>query len=155
MPRPLQGAQTFHHYAGSSSRRSLHYSRDTTSMTPRDYKLPMPQTHSLIDSMCEDICRNSSAPDAYQSLVQDLPADESPVDLPVASAVTQVRPLTPAKRSLRFLETGAPGSPCVPMLSSRAAVLGTCLASQDLHRPPKVFGLKSVPLVCLSKLTIY
>ena len=40
--------------------------------------------------------------------------------------------VTPANRSLRFLETGAPESPCVPMLSSRAVVPGTCLASTDL-----------------------
>ena len=38
----------------------------------------------------------------------------------------------PANRSLRFLETGAPGSPCVPVLSSRAAVPGMCIVSADL-----------------------
>ena len=101
-------------------------------MTPRECMLPMSQTCSLIDSMHEDIRQNSSAPDAYQSQVRDLPADEPAVDLPAASPVTQVRPLTPANRSLRFLETGAPGSPCVPVLSSHAAVPGTCLASTDL-----------------------
>ena len=101
-------------------------------MTARDYPLPMPQTRSLLDSMREDMYQHSSAPDARQSPVLDFPADESPVDLPVVSVATSVRPLTPANRSLWFLETGAPGSPCVPVLSSRAAVLGTCIASTDL-----------------------
>ena len=91
----------------------------------------MPQTWSLLESICEDVYQHSSALDAYQSPVQDFPADESPVDLPVAPAATSVRPLTPANRSLRFLETGAQESLCVPVLS-RAAVPGTCIASTDL-----------------------
>ena len=62
----------------------------------------------------------------------DFAVDESPVAFPVAPVTTSVRPLTPANRSLRFLETGAPGTPCVPVLSSRAAVPGTCIASTDL-----------------------
>ena len=42
-----------------------------------------------------------------------------------------VRPLIPANRSLRFLETGAPGSPQVDLVSSRAAVPSVCVASTD------------------------
>ena len=42
-----------------------------------------------------------------------------------------MRPLTPANRSLRFLETGAPGSPQVDLVSSRAAVPSVCVASTD------------------------
>ena len=80
-------------------------------VTPRDYSLPMPQTRLLLESIREDVYQHSSAPDAYQSPVQDFPADESPVALPVASAATSVRPLTPANQSLLFLETGVPGSP--------------------------------------------
>ena len=92
----------------------------------------MLQTQSLIDSMRDDIGYNSSAPDVCHSPVQDLPTDELPVDLPVAPVVAPVSLLMPANRSLRFLETGAPGSPCVPVLSSRAAVPGMCIASNDL-----------------------
>ena len=101
-------------------------------ITARDCPLPMPQTLSLLDSMREDIYQHSSAPDARRSPVLDFHVDESPVDLPVAPVATSVRPLTPANRSLQFLETGAPGSPCVPVLSSRAAVPGTCIASTYL-----------------------
>ena len=74
----------------------------------------MPQTRSILDSIREDVNLHS------------------PVVLTVAPFATSVRPLTPANCSLRFLETGAPGSPCVPVLSSRAAVPGTCIASTDL-----------------------
>ena len=94
--------------------------------------LLMPPTHSLIDSMRKDIRCNSSAPDVRHSPVQDLSTDELPVDLPVAPVVTPVMSLTPANWSLRFLETGAPGSPRVPVLSSCAAVPGMCIASTDL-----------------------
>ena len=43
-----------------------------------------------------------------------------------------MRSIGPANRSLRFLETGAPESPHVHTVSSRAAVPGTCVASEDL-----------------------
>ena len=92
----------------------------------------MPQTRSILDSIREDVLLHSSAPDADRSPVVDFVGDESPVVLPVAPVATSVRPLTPANRSLRFLESGAPGSHCVPVLSSRAAVPGTCIASTDL-----------------------
>ena len=101
-------------------------------MTARDYQLPMPQTRLILDSMREDVYLHSSAPDADRSPVLDFAVDESLVDLPVAPVATSVRPLTPANSSLRFLETGAPGSPCVLVLLSRAAVPGTCIASTDL-----------------------
>ena len=94
-------------------------------MTARDYRIPLPHTWSLLDSMREDMYLQSSAPDADQSPVLDFAVDESPVDLPVAPVATSVRLLTPANHSLRFLEIGAPGSPCVPVFSSCAAVSGT------------------------------
>ena len=100
--------------------------------TARDYQLPMPQTRSILDSIREDVLLHSSTPDADRSPVVDFAVDESSVVLPVTPVATSVRPLTPANHSLWFLETGAPGSPCVPVLLSRAAVPGTCIASTDL-----------------------
>ena len=73
----------------------------------------MPPTHSFIDSMCEEIRYTSSAPEdtaAGHSPVQDFTSAELPVDLPLGPVVTPVRSLTLDNRSLRFLETGAPGS---------------------------------------------
>ena len=84
---------------------------------------------------CEEIRYTSSAPEdttARHSPVQDFASAELLVDLPLAPVVTPVRSLTPANRSLRFLETGAPGSPLAPVLTSRAAVPGMCIASTDL-----------------------
>ena len=100
--------------------------------TATEYQLPMPQTLLILDSIREDVNLHSPTPDADQSPVVDFAVEESPVVLPVAPIATSVRPLTPANRSLRFLETGAPGSPSVPVLSSRAAVPGTWIASTDL-----------------------
>ena len=100
--------------------------------TARDYQLPMPQTRSILDSICEDVYLHSSTPVADQSPVVDFDIEESPVVLQMAPVATSVRPLSPANRSLRFLQTGAPESSCVPVLSSRAAVPGTCIASTDL-----------------------
>ena len=55
----------------------------------------------------------------------DVPPTSSTVEAPVRS-------LTRANRSLRFLDTGAPGSPHVHTVSLRAAVPGMCIASEDL-----------------------
>ena len=68
-----------------------------------------------------------------ESPVDDLPAPSTD-DVPSSSFadVTPVRLLTPANRSLRFLETGPPGSPHTHMVSSRAAVPGMCIASTDI-----------------------
>ena len=89
----------------------------------------MPPTRSLIDSMREDIRHNSSAPDVYHSPVQDLPTDEPPVDLPVASVAAPVRPLKLQPLSLIPGEWGS----CIAVCSRYvAAVPGKCLASIDL-----------------------
>ena len=101
---------------------------------------------SLIDSLMDQIYASSVSSDnttTQESPVADLTIKESPVDnLPAPSTddvpnssfadVTPVRSLTPANRSLRFLEVGAPGSPYTHIVSSRAAVPGMCISSTDL-----------------------
>ena len=98
--------------------------------TAREYQLPMPQTRSILNSIHEDIGLHSPTPDTDRFPVVDFVVEESPVVLPVAPVATSVRSRTPANR--RFLETGAPGTPSVPVLSSRAVVPGTCIASTGL-----------------------
>ena len=90
---------------------------------------------SILDTMRDEIYASSVSSNnttIQESPVADLLIKESPVDkLPVpsidvprssVSEVTPVRSLTPANRNLRFLETGAPGSPHIHTVSSRAAV---------------------------------
>ena len=57
--------------------------------------------------------------------VDNSPAASAPVD-------ALVRPLTPANRSLQFLESGAFGPPQISTVSSRVAVSGMSIASMDL-----------------------
>ena len=102
----------------------LHYD----AMLAQEYARPMPPTRSLIDSIREEIRHTSSPPedtDARHSPVQDFTDGELPVDLPSVPIVTPFWSLTLANQSLRFLETGAPRSPFVQVLTSRAAVPGT------------------------------
>ena len=97
-------------------------------MTPPECALPMPPTRSLINSICEEIGYSSSTLDVPHSPVQDFSTDK----LPMAPVVAPVWSLTPANRSLRFLETGAPGSPFAPVLLLCVVVLGMYIASTDL-----------------------
>ena len=104
-------------------------------MPTQDCARSMPPGRSLIDSMREDIRHTSaSLEDTHtrHSPVEDLTAGELPVDLPSIPVVAPVRSLTPANRSLRILETGAPGSPLTHVITSCAAVPGMCIASTDL-----------------------
>ena len=113
--------------------------------TPDSF-VPQAPLRSLLESMRDEIYTSSVSSDntmTHESPVTELVIEESPVDdLPTPSSdevpsssfadVKPVRSLTPANRSLRFLETGAPGSPHTHMVSLRAAVPGMCIASTDL-----------------------
>ena len=85
--------------------------------------------------MREEIQHTSASLEDTQtrhSPVEDLMAGELQVDLPSVPVIAPVRSLTPANRSLCFLETGAPGLPLAHVLTSRAAVPGMCFTSTDL-----------------------
>ena len=104
-------------------------------MPAPDFATSMPPTRSLIDCMRDDIYQSSASLDntlTRHSPVEGLAVKELPVDLSSVPVVAPVRSLTPANWSLRFLETGAPGSPLTHELASRAAVPGMCIASTDL-----------------------
>ena len=118
-------------FIAAAAELQLHYD----AMPSQECSGPMSPTRSIIDSMREEIRYTSSAPEdttARHSPVQDFMSAELPVDLPLAPVITPVRSLTPANQSLLFLETGAPGSPLAPVLTSRAAVPGMCITSTDL-----------------------
>ena len=85
--------------------------------------------------MRDDIHQNSASLDdtpTRRSPVEDLAAGELPVDLLSVPVVAPVQSLTPANRSLCFLETGAPGSPLTHVHTSCVAVPGMRIASTDL-----------------------
>ena len=109
-----------------------------------DFSTSMAPARSLIDTMKDKIYQSSvSSGDTRGSPVEYLVVEESPVgispslstDYDAVSLVPDfapVRSLTPTNWSLRFLETGAPGSPLTHELSSHAAVPGMCIVSTDL-----------------------
>ena len=104
-------------------------------MPTQDCAGSMPPARSLIDSMREEIRHTSASLEDTQtrhSPVEDLKAGELPVDLPSVPVVAPVRSITPANRSLQFLETGAPGLSLAHVLTSCAVVPGMCIASTDL-----------------------
>ena len=110
------------------------------------YTMPPKPARPLLESMKDEIYESSVSTDDTLnrgSPVEELVVEESPVDIsPSLSTnygpsysftdVAPVRSLTPANQSLRFLETGALGSPLTHFLSSCAAVPGTNIASTDL-----------------------
>ena len=104
-------------------------------MPAQDFATSMASTRSFIDCMKGEIYQSSASLEntlTHRLPVEDLAVEELPVDISSVPDIAPVRSLTPANRSLRFLETGAPGSPLTHELASRAAVPGMCIASTDL-----------------------
>ena len=90
-----------------------------------------------IDTHTNEVTTSSaSTPDSLQySDIQTVEISAPSVDNSPATSLpvdALVRPLTPANRSLRFLESGAFGPPQISTVSSRAAVSGMSIASMDL-----------------------
>ena len=83
--------------------------------------LPPPLT--VGDSLVVDSLDHPSTPRESQ-------LDESPAPSPIVEALVQ--PLTPANRSILFLEAGTFGSPQVSPVASRVAVPDLSVASLDL-----------------------
>ena len=115
-------------------------------MPVQDFATSMTPVRSLIDCMKDEIYQSAASLDntlTRRSPVEELVVEELPVDIPPSMSmchdtvssvpdVVPIRSLTPANRSLRFLETGAPGSPLTYELALRAAVPGMCIASTNL-----------------------
>ena len=98
---------------------------------------------SAIQSVTETMVRTPCGVESLPIPVEDLVVEELQVDISPSMStcydavssvpdVAPVRSLTPANRSLRLLETWAPGSPLTHELASHAAVPGMCIASTDL-----------------------
>ena len=91
---------------------------------------------SLCDQIRTKIDTHSTTSDS--SHIDDTPVVEttapSMLNSPATSSTVDalVRPLTPANKSLRFLESGAVGPPHINTVSSRAVVSGMSVASMDL-----------------------